>query len=94
MADHVKCGINSMFNTGTVIGVGSNVFGAGFPPNNIPDFAWGGAQYGLEVYALNKMLETTAKVFDRREHRDFDDNEQSILKEVFKLTKTYRERYI
>jgi len=40
------------------------------------------------------MLETTAKVFDRREHRDFDDNEQSILKEVFKLTKTYRERYI
>jgi UDP-N-acetylglucosamine diphosphorylase/glucosamine-1-phosphate N-acetyltransferase len=90
MADHAKCGINTMFNTGTVVGVGSNVFGAGFPPNFIPDFSWGGAQYGIETYSLNKMLETTEKVFARREHCTFDDNEQNILKTIFELTEKYR----
>jgi len=94
MADHVKCGINTMFNTGTVVGVGSNVFGAGYPPNNIADFAWGGAQYGFVEYSLHKMLETTAKVFERRDHREFNEDEQNILKEVFKLTQAYREIYI
>jgi len=89
MADHVKCGINTMFNTGTVVGVGANVFGAGFPPNFIPDFAWGGAQ-GLELYAYDKMMETTARVFERRDHRKFDGNEQTILKRVFELTGEYR----
>ncbi|SDT38341.1 UDP-N-acetylglucosamine diphosphorylase/glucosamine-1-phosphate N-acetyltransferase [Mucilaginibacter mallensis] len=90
MADHAKCGINTMFNTGTVVGVGSNVFGAGFPPNFIPDFSWGGAQYGIETYSLKKMLETTEKVFARREHRPFDDNEQNIIKTIFELTEKYR----
>ena len=87
MADHVKCGINSMFNTGSVAGVGSNIFGAGFPPNFIPDFSWGGAQYGIEEYSFDKFMETTAKVFERREHRKFDEHEQEILKEVYKLTR-------
>jgi UDP-N-acetylglucosamine diphosphorylase/glucosamine-1-phosphate N-acetyltransferase len=90
MADHAKSGINTMFNTGTVVGVGSNVFGAGFPVNHIPDFSWGGAD-GFEEYRINKMLETTAKVFARREHRAFDENEQQILKTVFELTASYRE---
>jgi UDP-N-acetylglucosamine diphosphorylase/glucosamine-1-phosphate N-acetyltransferase len=90
MADHAKCGINTMFNTGTVVGVGSNVFGAGFPPNFIPDFSWGGAQYGIETYSLKKMLETTEKVFARREHCIFDENEQHILKTIFELTEKYR----
>jgi UDP-N-acetylglucosamine diphosphorylase/glucosamine-1-phosphate N-acetyltransferase len=88
MADHVKCGINSMFNTGSVAGVGSNVFGAGFPPNFIPDFSWGGAQYGIEEYSFDKFMETTAKVFERREHRKFDEQEQEILKEVYRLTRS------
>jgi len=87
MADHVKCGINSMFNTGSVAGVGSNIFGAGFPPNFIPDFSWGGAQYGLTDYSFDKFMETTAKVFERREHRNFDEHEQRILREVYKLTR-------
>jgi len=87
MADHAKCGINTMFNTGTVVGVGANTFGAGFPPNHVPDFSWGGRQDDFEVYALKKMLETTAKVFARRNHREFDDNEQNILKKVFELTR-------
>jgi UDP-N-acetylglucosamine diphosphorylase/glucosamine-1-phosphate N-acetyltransferase len=89
MADHAKCGINTMFNTGSVVGVGANVFGAGFPRNFVPDFSWGGAA-GFEVYALHKMLETTQRVFDRREHREFDQTEQDILKKIFELTEEYR----
>ena len=89
MADHAKCAINTMFNTGTVVGVGANIFGAGFPRNFIPDFSWGGAQ-GYEIYTLKKMFETTEKVFDRREHRLFNQNEQDILKAVFDLTEPYR----
>ncbi len=89
MADHAKCAINTMFNTGTVVGVSANVFGAGFPRNFIPDFAWGGAQ-GYEVYSLKRMFETAGKVFARRDHRTFDENEQNILKKVFELTEEFR----
>lgn len=88
MADHAKCGINTMFNTGTVVGVSANVFGSGYPRNFIPDFAWGGAQ-GFELYALNKVFETAEKVYERRE-RVFDDTERSLLSHVFELTKSYR----
>ncbi len=94
MADHAKCGINTMFNTGTVVGVGANVFGAGFPPNHVPDFSWGGRMDGFEEYALNKMMETTAKVFARREHREFTGAEQHILRKTFELTKEFREGLI
>jgi len=89
MADHAKCAINTMFNTGTVVGVSANVFGAGFPRNFVPDFSWGGAQ-GYEVYSVKKMFETVEKVFARREHRTFDENEQNILKKVFELTEEFR----
>jgi UDP-N-acetylglucosamine diphosphorylase/glucosamine-1-phosphate N-acetyltransferase len=89
MADHAKCGINTMFNTGTVVGVGANVFGGGYPPNFIPDFGWGGKNH-MELYQLDKMMETAQRVFDRRDGRTFDDNEKAILKEVFELTKPYR----
>jgi UDP-N-acetylglucosamine diphosphorylase/glucosamine-1-phosphate N-acetyltransferase len=88
MADHSKCGINTMFNTGTVAGVSANIFGAGFPRNFIPDFAWGGAQ-GFEVYSINKMFETATKVFERRS-LDFDQVEKDILTQIFTDTKTHR----
>ncbi len=88
MADHAKCGINTMFNTGTVVGVSANVFGAGYPRNFIPDFAWGGAQ-GFDLYALNKVFETAEKVFERR-NKTFDQTEKDILTSVFELTKSYR----
>jgi UDP-N-acetylglucosamine diphosphorylase/glucosamine-1-phosphate N-acetyltransferase len=65
MGDHSKCGINTMFNTGTVVGVSCNVFGAGFPRNFIPDFSWGGPQ-GLSEYTLDKALATAERVMDRR----------------------------
>jgi len=88
MADHAKCGINTMFNTGTVAGVSANVFGPGFPRNFIPDFAWGGAQ-GFETYALHKMFETAVKVYERR-GLEFDEIERAILTRVFEDTKTFR----
>ncbi len=89
MADHAKCAINTMFNTGTVVGVSANVFGSGFPRNFVPDFSWGGSQ-GYEVYSLKKMFETAQKVFARRDNRKFDENEQEILKKVFELTEDSR----
>ncbi|MFD2147287.1 hypothetical protein [Mucilaginibacter antarcticus] len=89
MADHAKCGINTMFNTGTVVGVSANVFGAGYPRNFVPDFAWGGAQ-GFEVYTVKKMFETAKLVFERR-GKDFDELEQDILKAVFEQTEGFRQ---
>ena len=88
MGDHAKCGINTMFNTGTVVGIGANIFGAGFPRNFVADFAWGGAS-GFEVYALNKMFETTEKVFERR-NQIFDQTEKDILSYIFNETEKFR----
>jgi UDP-N-acetylglucosamine diphosphorylase/glucosamine-1-phosphate N-acetyltransferase len=88
MADHAKCGINTMFNTGTVAGVSANVFGPGFPRNFIHDFAWGGAQ-GFDVYKLEKMFETAEKVYERR-NIPFDSTEKAILQAIFEITKIYR----
>lgn len=88
MADHAKCGINTMFNTGTVAGVSANVFGSGYPRNFIPDFAWGGA-HGFDTYNLEKMLETTEKVFQRR-NMELTTIEKDILAAVFEQTRIYR----
>lgn len=82
MGDHSKCGINTMFNTGTVVGVGANVFGGGFPPTHVPSFSWGGAE-GFEHYRLDKMFETTERVFARR-HLPLTDVDKAILTEVSK----------
>jgi len=65
MGDHSKCGINTMFNTGTVVGVSANIFGAGFPRNFIPSFSWGGAS-GMIEYKTSKAFETAALVMGRR----------------------------
>lgn len=90
MGDHSKCAINTMFNTGTVVGVSANVFGAGFPVNFVPDFSWGGAQ-GFEIYSINKMFETAERVFARKPPRTFDDTERDILQAVYDQTKEWRE---
>ena len=65
MGDHAKCGINTMFNTGTVVGVAANVYGAGFPRAFVPDFAWGGAA-GFATHQLPKALATAELVMARR----------------------------
>jgi len=88
MGDHSKCGINTMFNTGTVVGVGANIFGGGFPPTHIPSFTWGGAE-GMETYKLDKMFETAERVYARRGIK-LDDTEKQILSDVFNQTKKYR----
>lgn len=88
MGDHSKCGINTMFNTGTVVGVSANIFGSGFPRNFIPSFSWGGAQ-GFSVYTIDKASETAKLVFERR-GLTFDDIEKNILRHVFEITKENR----
>ena len=85
MGDHSKSGINTMFNTGTVAGVSSNIFGNGFPPKLIPSFSWGGFENSPE-FVLEKALEVARQVYKRR-NIDFDAVEESILKSVFELTK-------
>lgn len=84
MGDHSKCGINTMFNTGTVVGVSSNIFGDGFPRNFIPSFSWGGAS-GFTTYQLEKACDTAEKAMERR-NVVLDDIEKEILANVFELT--------
>jgi UDP-N-acetylglucosamine diphosphorylase / glucose-1-phosphate thymidylyltransferase / UDP-N-acetylgalactosamine diphosphorylase / glucosamine-1-phosphate N-acetyltransferase / galactosamine-1-phosphate N-acetyltransferase len=66
MGDHSKCSINSMFNTGTVVGTGANIFGGGFPPKEVPSFSWGGID-GFEPYEVEKAVETARRVMERRQ---------------------------
>ena len=88
MADHSKCGINTMFNTGTVVGVSANIFGAGFPRNFIPSFSWGGPQ-GQSTFMIPKAFEVSEKVMARRNVL-FDENDRKILTKVFDLSKDFR----
>lgn len=88
MGDHSKCGINTMFNTGTVVGVSSNIFGSGFPRNFIPSFSWGGAS-GFTTYITKKAFETARIVMSRR-NVEFDEKEARILEDVFEETKKWR----
>ena len=85
MGDHSKCGINTMFNTGTVVGVGANIFGGGFPPTHIPSYSWGGAD-GMMEYQFEKMIETADRVFQRR-NLFISELDISILRTIFTETK-------
>ncbi len=85
MGDHAKCGINTMFNTGTVVGAFANVFGAGYPRNFIPDFAWGGADAGYRTYKLTEACETAAMVMARR-NKPFTELDKAILHHVYDHT--------
>ncbi len=88
MGDHSKCGINTMFNTGTIVGVSANIYGSNFPRNFIPSFSWGGAA-GLTTYALSKALETAELVIDRK-HEDFTDEDKKIMNHIFEISGKYR----
>ncbi len=88
MGDHSKCGINTMFNTGTVVGVASNLFGAGFPRQFVPDFSWGGAS-GFVTHKLPAVDKTAALVMVRR-GKEYDEQEQEIMHHLFQ--ETARER--
>ena len=88
MGDHSKCGINTMFNTGTVVGVSANIFGSGFPRNFVPSFSWGGNS-GFTTYLTKKAFEVAQIVMARREI-EFTDQDKAILEHVFEETKKYR----
>ena len=88
MADHAKCGINTMFNTGTVVGVAANIFGSGFPRNFIPSFAWGGAQ-GFDTFTLNKFFKTAEAMCSRR-NIEFTETDKEIITEVYNQSQKYR----
>ncbi|MGZ0016510.1 GlmU family protein [Yeosuana sp. AK3] len=88
MGDHSKCGINTMFNTGTVVGVSANIFGSGFPRNFVPSFSWGG-HGGFTTYLTKKAFEVAEIVMARR-HVDFTEQDKAILEHVFEETKKFR----
>ena len=88
MGDHSKCGINTMFNTGTVVGVSANIFGSGFPRNFIPSFSWGG-HTGFKTYLTKKAFEVSKIVMARR-HVRFTEADASILEHVFNITNKFR----
>lgn len=88
MGDHSKCGINTMFNTGTVVGVATNIFGSGFPRNFIPSFQWGGAS-GFVTHLPKKAYETARIVLARRDI-ELSEQDEAILNQVFEETKQYR----
>jgi UDP-N-acetylglucosamine diphosphorylase/glucosamine-1-phosphate N-acetyltransferase len=88
MGDHSKCGINTMFNTGTVVGVSTNIFGSGFPRNFVPSFSWGGAT-GFTTYLTKKAFETARIAMSRRQV-EFTEEDARILEHVFEETKKWR----
>lgn len=88
MGDHSKSGINTMFNTGTVVGVSANIFGSGFPRNFVPSFSWGGAS-GFTTYITKKAFET-AKIVMSRRHVEFTEQDAAIMEHIFEETKKWR----
>jgi len=88
MGDHSKCGINTMFNTGTVVGVSSNIFGSGFPRVFIPSYSYGGS-HGFSTYNFETACAVVRKVFERRK-KALGEVDVNILKHIFEITKKYR----
>lgn len=88
MGDHSKAGINTMFNTGTVVGVASNIFGDGFPRTYIPSYSWGGAS-GFTTHQLKKAIET-AEIVMKRRNQDMSEEDKKILEYIFHNTATNR----
>lgn len=88
MGDHSKCGINTMFNTGTVVGVNANVFGGDFPPKNIPSFSWGGSK-GFTTFEIEKAIEVAERVMSRR-NMSVSGSDKEIFRQIFNLTRKFR----
>jgi UDP-N-acetylglucosamine diphosphorylase/glucosamine-1-phosphate N-acetyltransferase len=88
MGDHAKCGINTMFNTGTVAGVCSNIYGGGFPDKFIPDFSWGGSE-GFVEFRFEKATEMIRNVYKRR-NKELSEGEVEVLRHIFNETAAKR----
>ena len=90
MGDHSKCGINTMFNTGTVVGVSCNIFGGGYQRNFIPSFSWGDSASGFRKFILRKAFAASAAMMKRR-GIELDDTEKEILTYIYNETFDNRE---
>jgi hypothetical protein len=88
MGDHSKAGINTMFNTGTVVGVCANVFGGGFPPKHIPSFSWGGAE-SMQAFELPKAFEVADRMMSRRKIV-FSEADKRVFRAIFDETEKHR----
>ena len=87
MGDHSKSAINTMFNTGTVVGVSANIYGADFPSKFIPSYSWGGRK-PLE-YKFEKAMDTAKRVMERR-NISLTEEDLEILKTVYDLSQKFR----
>ncbi|MEE9466321.1 MAG: GlmU family protein [Candidatus Neomarinimicrobiota bacterium] len=92
IGDHTKTGIHTMLNTGTVAGVGCNLFGAGFPPKYIPSFVWGGVE-GFSEYRLDKFLQVARTVMERRSI-DLSAAQETVLRHVYAETSEERAKVV
>ena len=92
MGDHSKTAINSMFNTGTIVGMGSNIFGFGFPPKYVPPFSWGAAGETFTTFAIDKFIEVAKRVMARR-NVELSTFEERLFKRIFESTKDERTRH-
>lgn len=91
MADHSKCAINTMFNTGTVVGVSANIFGGGFPEKFVPSFTWGGSE-GMTSYQLNRAMDTANRMMERR-GRYLSPEELKMYEHIFTMTQEQRDLF-
>ncbi|GFR74578.1 glucose-1-phosphate thymidylyltransferase [Elysia marginata] len=91
MGDHSKCGINTMFNTGSVVGVSSAIFGGGFVPKFVPSFVWGDMAGHFTEYVFDKAIETSERMMARR-NRKLHTTDSSVLKHIFEISDTYRKK--
>ena len=89
MGDHSKCGINTMFNTGTVVGVSANIFGGSFPEKFIPSFCWGGSE-GMTTYDFNRAIDTANRMMARR-NKTLSDAEVEMYRHIFNHTTPQRD---
>lgn len=86
MGDHSKAGINTMFNTGTVVGVAANIFGGDFPPKYIPSFSWGGVHHGWQLYRLEELFKTAARMMNRR-GKQLSEAEKQVLAYLYEQSR-------
>lgn len=91
MGDHSKCGINTMFNTGTVVGVSANIYGGGFPEKFIPSFSWGGSE-GMTAYKLDRAIDTANRMMARR-NKNLSEAEIKMFEHIFAATQRQRDLF-
>ncbi len=91
MGDHSKSAINTMFNTGTIVGYSCNIFGAGFPDKYIPSFSWGGVD-SKTTYDINRSIETAKRVMLRRDVEMTEHDENYVRKFLIITTRERRKR--